>query len=357
LKLIFKNFRGIREGSIDLKNLNILIGGNNSGKTTVLEGLFLIPNPLRYVPYGTEERAVSVLSSLHATLGSEAYVFLFHNYSGDLASIYFSNESEVETVFQRKGDSIEVYMKEGAKAYYIGGLSGESKKVLDVNILLEVPVDPTGRMLQQTMMRTNIGASSFVSKNVGETVYFHPLLMKSIWEYFRNHWVEFRNRGLTSKVAKMISEGITEEYDDLLLEPFIGGQQAIYVRTKDARGIRLGDLGSGVQVLATLMLLQEFVKPKILLIDDMESHMNPSLMMHAASWFGEILEKGSKIVISTHSLEAAKFIAGALEEHEPQITLLALRDGILSSKNLSLDEVENLEKAGIDVRVSGGILL
>jgi predicted ATP-dependent endonuclease of OLD family len=45
LKLIFKNFRGIREGSIDLKNLNILIGGNNSGKTTVLEGLFLIPNP------------------------------------------------------------------------------------------------------------------------------------------------------------------------------------------------------------------------------------------------------------------------------------------------------------------------
>jgi predicted ATPase len=105
------------------------------------------------------------------------------------------------------------------------------------------------------------------------------------------------------------------------------------------------------------MLLQEFVKPKILLIDDMESHMNPSLMMHAASWFGEILEKGSKIVISTHSLEAAKFIAGALEEHESQITLLALRDGILSSKNLSLDEVEDLEKAGIDVRVSGGILL
>jgi len=245
LKLLFKNFRGIREGSIDLKNLNILIGGNNSGKTTVLEGLFLIPNPLRYVPYGTEERAVSVLSSLHATLGSEAYVFLFHNYSGDLASISFSNDSEVETEFQRKGNFIEVYMKEGAKAYYIGGLSGESKKV-NVGILWEASVDPTVRMLQQTMMRSNIDASSFVSKNVGETVYFHPLLMKSIWEYFRNHWVEFRSRGLTSKVAKRISEGITEEYDDLLLEPFIGGQQAIYVRTKDARGIRLGDLGSGV---------------------------------------------------------------------------------------------------------------
>ena len=357
MKLIFKNFRGIKEGSIDLKKLNILIGGNNSGKTTVLEGLFLIPNPLRYVPYGANERAVSVLSSLHSALGSEAYVFLFHNYSGDLANISCSNESRVETVFQRESYFIGVYMEEGAKAYYIGGLSRESKNVRDANNLGEVRVDPTGRMLQQTMMRTNIDASSYVSKNVGETVYFHPLLMKSIWEYFRNHWVEFRSQGLTSKVAKRISEGITEEYDDLLLEPFIGGQQTIYVRTKDAHGIRLGDLGSGVQVLATLMLLHEFVRPKMLLIDDMESHMNPSLLVHAASWFGEILEKGSKIVISTHSLEAAKFIAGALEEHDPQITLLALRNGILSSKNLSIGEVEDLEKAGIDVRVSEGILL
>ncbi|MCU4139656.1 MAG: ATPase/GTPase [Methanophagales archaeon] len=52
MKLSIRNFRGIKKGEIDFKDLNILIGGNNSGKTTVLESLFLVPNPLRYVPYG-----------------------------------------------------------------------------------------------------------------------------------------------------------------------------------------------------------------------------------------------------------------------------------------------------------------
>ena len=49
--LKMKNFRGVKNGEIELGDLTILVGSNNSAKTTILEALFLLPNPLRYVPY------------------------------------------------------------------------------------------------------------------------------------------------------------------------------------------------------------------------------------------------------------------------------------------------------------------
>lgn len=360
MRLQISNFRGIRKGSLELERLNILIGSNNSGKTTILEALFLAPNPIRYVAYGSgyDYSAVSVLSYLHSTLGSEAYVFLLHNYTERLAGIACTDLSkEVKVWFQRGGNRIEVYVEENNELLYFGylGSSNKSESILG-SALLGQRDSESGRLMPGSRTRP-INPRYFISEATGESFYFHPLLMKLIWGYLKDHWVEFRSKGLTSRVAKRISEGVAGDYDDLLLEPFIGGTQTIYVRTKDARGIRLGDLGSGVQVLTTLMLIYEFLKPRMLLIDDIESHMNPMLLTHVVSWFAEILKNDTMLVVSTHSLEAAKFIAGALEEFEPQIVLLSLREGKLRSRNLSLDEVEELEKAGIDVRVGEGILI
>ena len=343
MKLSISNFRGIKKGEIDFKNLNILIGGNNSGKTTVLESLFLLPNPLRYVPYGINVEAVRILSSLHSTL-DEAYAFLLHEYTSNTATITCSH---VTVEFQRAGDSIRVYMKDGENKYYMASLSASSQSISnELRVSLIRPLIRLGDV------------SSYVAREIGETFYFHPSLMKDIWKYFRHHWVEFRGVGLPAKVAKRISEGISEEYDDLLLEPFTGGSQTIYVRrAKDAKGIRLGDMGHGFQIFATLLLLYEFKKPKILMLDDIEAHINPSLLIHIASWFRDVLDEGTKIIISTHSLEVTKFISGVLDEYEPQITLLSLHEGILNTKNLSLEEIEDLERAGIDVRMGEGVLI
>jgi hypothetical protein len=352
LRLELENFKGVRKGSINIENLNILVGGNNSGKTTILESIFIAPNPLRDV---LREPAISILKSLHSTLESEAYTFIFHNYTGKLARISCSNGFKLEIKFQRIGDDIEVYMIENNDAYFVGTLRAWGSEERGFLGLAQVTED--GSLKKRGQYIESVSVRSFISKMIGETIYFHPLLVRKMWEYFNYHWIEFRNLGLLSKIAGRISEGVAGDYDDLLLEPFIDGRRTILMRTKDGRGIRLGDMGSGVQTLITLMLLYEFIKPKMLLIDDIESHMNPSLLIHVTSWFGGVLKDGAKLVISTHSLEAAKFIAGSLEDYAPKITLITLRNGVLSSKNLTVEEVEELEKAGIDVRMSESILL
>jgi predicted ATP-dependent endonuclease of OLD family len=94
----------------------------------------------------------------------------------------------------------------------------------------------------------------------------------------------------------------------------------------------------------------------MLLIDDIESHMNPALLMRITSWFMEIL-RDTMLFVSTHSLEVAKLVAGALEDYKPQIKLLDLREGVLKAHDFSLEDVEELEKAGVDVRMGKGVLI
>ena len=48
--VVMKNFRGIREGQLHgLTDVNLLIGRNNSGKTTIVEAIM---RALKAAPYG-----------------------------------------------------------------------------------------------------------------------------------------------------------------------------------------------------------------------------------------------------------------------------------------------------------------
>lgn len=110
--------------------------------------------------------------------------------------------------------------------------------------------------------------------------------------------------------------------------------------------------------LATLMLLYLVSRPRILLIDDVEAHMNPSMLSLMASWLCDLVERDKvTLVITTHSLEAAKLLADMMSELDSHIVLVDLRNGRLVCRSLSLDEVEKLEGLGIDVRLASGVLL
>ena len=122
--------------------------------------------------------------------------------------------------------------------------------------------------------------------------------------------------------------------------------------------IRLSDMGDGIQTLVTLMMLYEHVKPEVLLVDDIESHLNPRALKILARWLLKIIEKDNiYFIASTHSLEAAKLVTTTLEELGARIILLDLRDGILYNRELTIDEVEKLEKSGIDPRLAEALLI
>ena len=65
-KIKIKEFRGIKETKewIGLKKFNILLGRNNSGKTTLLEALSLLQDPALLIPLIGKTR-IDLISYLH----------------------------------------------------------------------------------------------------------------------------------------------------------------------------------------------------------------------------------------------------------------------------------------------------
>ena len=123
-KLSIKNFRGIMDGELELAPMTIPLGGNNSGKSTILEALFLAPNPFRSVPYviGGYKSAVGVIHAMHETLNSQGYAFLLYNYTANHAEIECKVDGEdYVLLFDKKDPDISVYKKSEEKRIILAG--------------------------------------------------------------------------------------------------------------------------------------------------------------------------------------------------------------------------------------------
>ncbi len=332
--LELENFRGVKKGRIELAPLTILLGGNNSGKTTILEALFLAPNPFRGVPYSLKpyNAAVAVLRYLHETLDSKGYAFLLYNYILNSAKISCrADNMHYSLVFSKEQpsqDLISVILTKQDSSWTVGRLSTVHDNITPIS-------------------------SELYMKN---TLLISSKLRDYGYRYIEENWAAIINLGICRKVAKETSELVSENYIDITMEPFLGGQLAIYAFLEDGRRIRLGDLGEGVQNYILARVLYEVAKPETLLWDDVEAHFNPRMLLRIAEWFSELIEKNKQVIVSTHSLEAAKIIAGMAEE-KARIYLTSLKDGELKAKSLTLKEVEELQEAGIDVRVAEPMLL
>jgi AAA15 family ATPase/GTPase len=346
-QLVIKNFRGIKEGTIELSPLTILLGANNSGKSTILEALFLAPNPLRDVPYIAEDRfnqydnnALNAIYYLHKTLEYRGYAFILHNYNSEITEIEHDfDDSKNILRFINEKNGIFVYSNKQIRA--LGSRKIGNKEYSFFAIL----------------QNNNIGYEASNRDIItSETLLINPNLTKPIFEYIKRYWGPIVNTKILRDVANIASELSPEIYMDFTLEPLIGGSLELYAYLKDGRRVRLGDLGAGMQTYILSRILCEWVKPKIILWDDIESHLNPRILRHIAEWFSDLLKNGKQIIISTHSLEAAKLIAGVNEE-DTSICLTLLEDSYLKTKNIKLKELENLENAGIDPRVAEAFFL
>ncbi|RLI86803.1 MAG: hypothetical protein DRO98_04895 [Archaeoglobales archaeon] len=173
--------------------------------------------------------------------------------------------------------------------------------------------------------------------------------------YIYSNWAYIANCGIPVEVAKDVSHLVNEEYTNITIEPFLAGKLAIFGLQKDGSRIRLGDLGAGTQVYIISRILYELKKPRILLWDDVEAHMNPRMLIRIAEWFSELVENGVQVVVTTHSLEAVRILAEF--NRNATIYVTTLENGILKAKKMTIEDVENLISAGIDIRMVGAVVL
>jgi predicted ATPase len=327
-QLRLRNFKGVVEGEAELDKLTILVGPNNSGKTTILEALFLAPNPLRQVPY-VPTTAVQLLLEYHKTLSETGYTFLLNKY---IANNMVIKVDDLELLFTKiNGSGIAV------KVTYLSQ-SGETG-ILDLGYLR-----PDGNV----EVRSNVQIAD-------NTLLLSTKLAKFAHEYLQSRWIEILNTRAPALISREVSRFVSEEYVNVTAEPFTAGSMTFYVMLADGTRIRLSDLGAGVHLYVVNRLLYEHYRPDVVLWDDLETHFNPRLLTHVAEWFADLVEEGKQVIVSTHSLEVVETLTAFVED--AAVLLTSLRDGKLKVRKLGPKELEEWAKAGIDPRYAEALLL
>jgi predicted ATPase len=343
-RLKLKNFRGVKNGEIELGDLTIFVGSNNAAKTTILEALFLLPNPLRYVPYFDlrgDFTAALLIHEIHKTLDSQGYTFLLNKYIADEAEIEGDN-NYLKFVKNDYG----IFMSTNSNSNFKTSILTTQKGDFDYFGKLE----PSSEGSELT---TSDNRNKLITP---DSLLITPEFSKFAYSYIHRNWGNIMNLGIMKEVAKDISRIVNEKYINITIEPFMGGRLSIFGFLEDGSRIRLGDLGSGVQIYLISRVLYELKKPKILLWDDFEAHLNPRMLIRISEWFSEIIENDRvQIVVSTHSLEAVRILAEF--NKNAVIYLTSLDDGILEKRKLSIEEIDNLLSAGIDVRLADSMIL
>ncbi len=354
MKLKLKDFKGIEEGEVDLSPFTVLLGGNNSGKTTVLEAIYLFQNPLRMTMYG--KYPLELIGDLHMGAGQwGGSISVYHNYTSVEARLEFEGYGTFGFVREGPfGQTIRHHVY-----YYPPGISPSSTQGTGLII--------NGQQIQRPWIGTfSVPESNpmqvFQSLNgqlgnaispIGAPLFFSSDLIQDAVRFIHSNWILIANSGAPLEVAKEISEFSNEKYMGLTDEPFVNGN-ALYAYRLDGKRIRLADLGFGIQDYVAVRLLYEYIKPKFILWDDAESHLNPLAIIRVAEWLSGL--KDANVVIATHSLELAQIMLEGVGDRGTAI-LLSLDKGKLRSKNMSGKELEELRAAGVDARLAEGLLL
>lgn len=82
---------------------------------------------------------------------------------------------------------------------------------------------------------------------------------------------------------------------------------------------------------------------------------NPRILLSISGWISDLIDQGKQVILTTHSLEAARTIASQSRD-KAKIYLTSLVNGELNVKELTLQEVEELLEAGVDIRAAEPLL-
>jgi len=300
-----KEFRGIREcrEPIKLSKFTVLIGRNNSGKSTVLEALSLLPHSLSTDSlYGT--RRIDILDNLH---------------SGKPLVYKYAGVAELNYLLDRKQFKFKI---------------PENKN--------EATVSVEGTILTPTQV-----AESMKWVEIEKLVLFIPNdteILTKLRNRIEELWDLIVKLGAHISVVKHINDCIDEAYTEIFFEKRI----SVRKEAEKPYYIRLEDLGDGIEKAIKVMLFLEAMKPKLILWDDFEASAHPTLIEMLLKWLSE---RDWQVVLSTHSIDV---LYRLLEVKPDDLTVLQLRrtpDDVLLHKSLSLEELESLIEANLDPRL------
>ena len=289
-KVIIKNYRGYEEHEFNIRDLTIVVGKNNAGKSTLIEALrllSLVTNRYKNAPYKGVPKWLSIpLINSGVSLSLQRIDFSYENIfylyqdppaiitakfeNGTKVKLYFAGEKKFHAVLFKKGDKV---------------CSKDQVSKLDlpsINILPQIsPLINDEKVLNEDYVKSNV-ESPISSRH-----------FRNQLNYFKEFYRPFK------KLIEETWQGIRIfEYDsgDRITEkkPYLLIQEGIFTT-------EVSSMGHGLQMWMQTMWFLARCKPQSTVILD-----EPDVYMHAdlqRKLIRLLKLKFDQVLIATHSIE------------------------------------------------------
>ncbi len=296
--LEIQNFRGIEYGKIeDFTNLNVFIGKNNTGKSTILEGIYL-----------------NILCEYSE--GIRCW-----NYSLD-----FFRKEPFEVLKNKRKRPFDDYW-----AY---------KKNFPIRIrsnLSELVIPRHCSISRQNQIKDVI------------LLYPELCLDPSYPLYVREYIADFGLEAI-QKIAKALTEKLGLEEELGYIEERKGNIYFVF----EKKSVPFENVGDGLKIVFVVFAICYYLTDGVILIEEPEAHQHPKSLEFICEALVDA-SKSNQIFISTHSLEFLKMILEKTKTKNVSLNvykLLELKDGKLEYKLYTRDVAyASINEIGRDLRL------
>lgn len=336
-----EGYRGLRKASLtDFAGINVFVGKNGSGKSSLLEALYIALKPFDGLKHVVKRRGWFGLASAEA---------LFHGRDSEIKiRITLEDGSWEEVIIRRSAPTvghIEALKAKGldASKLYALSISAKGKVAGDATFY----VDPSGKCL--TLFEKGEGmvyGATFIDWN---SVYSYGTPEEAYSTMVKEGGEEAKEaviKTLQAEYEELRDIAVLRAYDEWVLHlTFKDGAVPYYVA------------GDGIRYALMYLMAVSTPKEAVLLMEEPELHAHPRLMKIVAnSILHTHRERRNQVFLSTHSLELIEMLIEqaeklGLKDQDLKIYRLALKNGVLYSKVYTLSEaLDAVKKLEWDLR-------
>jgi AAA15 family ATPase/GTPase len=374
--LQINSFRGLKGLNLsDLGWVNILVGKNNSGKTTILEAISIACNPLDPFQWiGTSERRLNIGRTPIALRPSlESIKWLFPQEDSNLEDRKYQRKIEINTT----GDtdvSVEAIITE---IYGIGAdksenadeedLSVESEYArsgIELDVFSTAPFDPQTNIFED---RANPSGTRTIEnfqfwederfiqskRSRDRALLNHAIVYPS---YSSSDVVlAFRLTQVTKEGAKSNLLEVLRLFDPEILDIHIlstfSNQSSLYIEHQKLGFAPFYTFGDGLKKTLLIALALPLAKNGILLIDEIETSIHFSALSQVFTWLIQACKiNKTQLFVTTHSLEAVDAMLDA-ESEKDEIVAFRLNGDDKLPQRFAGELLQRLRSnRGLDVR-------
>lgn len=294
-----KNLRGIKAGSIDgMTSLNVFVGSNNSGKSTVLDAILIgaSPNP---------NQALQTMPARRPGLQPPHRWLLFRERGSDAESCLI----RVETSSGETREA-EVYHAAPGADSPLQATTPRPRELSDQQTMALEPLKdvPMVRLVQPFLLAGQPNLPDLFS--------------------------EVAERGLSEK-AKAIVRDLRPEIENIQILTQ-GGQPTIFLESANG-ATPLDAAGDGVRLLLRISLELAAPDGSIILLEEPEVHLHPGAIQQMARAIFAAIQRSIQVFVTTHSLDlidALLSVASAEDQKQLTVYRLQLEGGALKCHRL-----------------------